>query len=86
MVLSYDVGSLPLRVEESVIWEGARKSGSLLSLVSGSDAVEVFEREVVGGFVDKVKAGIDVPNFPKFRDMNEMYCYINRGIEKGPDG
>ena len=86
MVLSYDVGSLPLRVEESVIWEGARKSGSLLSLTSGSDAVEVFEREVVGGFVDKVNAGIDVPNFPQFRDMNEMYFELIRGIEKGPDG
>ena len=86
MVLSYDVGSLPLRVEESVIWEGARKSGSLLSLVSGSDAADVFEREVVEGFVDKVNAGIDVPNFPQFRDMNEMYFELIRGIEKGPDG
>ncbi len=86
MVLSYDVGSLPLRVEEPVIWEGARKSGSLLSLTSGSDTVEVFEREVVEGFVDKVNAGIDVPNFPQFRDMNEMYFELIRGIEKGPDG
>jgi len=86
MVLSYDVGSLPLRVEESVIWEGARKSGSLLSLVSGSDAADVFEREIVEGFVDKVKAGIDVPNFPQFRDMNEMYFELIRGIEKGPEG
>ena len=86
MVLSYDVGSLPLRVEESVIWEGARKSGSLLSLVSGSDATEVFEREIVEGFVDKVNAGIDVPNFPQFRDMNEMYFELIRGIEKSPDG
>jgi 5-methyltetrahydropteroyltriglutamate--homocysteine methyltransferase len=86
MILSYDVGSLPLRVEESVIWEGARRSGSFLSLVSSSDAAEVFEREVVEGFVDKVKAGIDVPNFPQFRDMNEMYFELIRGIEKGPDG
>jgi 5-methyltetrahydropteroyltriglutamate--homocysteine methyltransferase len=86
MVVSYDVGSLPLRVEESVIWEGARKSGSLLSLASGSDAANVFEREIVEGFVDKVKAGIDVPNFPQFRDMNEMYFELIRGIEKGSDG
>jgi 5-methyltetrahydropteroyltriglutamate--homocysteine methyltransferase len=86
MILSYDVGSLPLRVEESVIWEGARRSGSLLSLISSSDATDVFEGEVVEGFVDKVKAGIDVPNFPQFRDMNEMYFELIRGIEKGPDG
>jgi 5-methyltetrahydropteroyltriglutamate--homocysteine methyltransferase len=86
MVHSYDVGSLPLRVEESVIWEGARRSGSFLSLVSGSDAADVFEKEVVEGFVDKVKAGIDVPNYPQFRDMNEMYFELIRGIEKGPDG
>ena len=86
MITSYDVGSLPLRVEESVIWEGARRSGSFLSLVSGSDAADVFEREVVEGFVDKVKAGIEVPNYPQFRDMNEMYFELIRGIEKGPDG
>jgi 5-methyltetrahydropteroyltriglutamate--homocysteine methyltransferase len=86
MVVSYDVGSLPLRVEESVIWEGARKSGSFLSLVSSSDAADVFEREIVEGFVDKVRTGIDVPNFPQFRDMNEMYFELIRGIEKGPDG
>ncbi|MBQ03509.1 hypothetical protein CL673_02195 [Candidatus Bathyarchaeota archaeon] len=86
MVLSYDVGSLPLRVNKSIICEGARRSGSLLSLVGSSDAVDVFEREVVGGFVDKVNTGIDVPNFPQFRDMNEMYFELIRGIEKAPDG
>jgi hypothetical protein len=62
MISSYDVGSLPLRVGESIIWDGARRSQTLLSLVSGSDeASEIFEEEVVTAFADKLKAGIDIP-------------------------
>ena len=44
MLSSYDVGSLPLRVDEPTIWDGARRSQTLLSLVGVSDEVaEVFE-------------------------------------------
>jgi len=87
MLSSYDVGSLPLRVDESTIWEGARKSQTLLALVGVSDKVaEVFEEEVITAFVDKVNAGIDVPNYPQFRDMNQMYFELIRGIEKAEGG
>ena len=87
MLSSYDVGSLPLRVEESVIRDGARRSQTFLSLVRGSDEPsEVFEEEVVNAFSDKLRAGIDVPNYPQFRDMNEMYFELIRGIEKTEGG
>jgi 5-methyltetrahydropteroyltriglutamate--homocysteine methyltransferase len=87
MLSSYDVGSLPLRVEESVIRDGARRSQTFLSLVSGSDEPsEVFEEEVVNAFADKLRAGIDVPNYPQFRDMNEMYFELIRGVEKAEGG
>ena len=87
MLRTYDVGSLPLRVEESTIREGARKSQTLLSLVGVSDeASKVFESEVVDAFIDKVKSGLDVPNYPQFRDMNEMFFEKIKGIEKGEGG
>ncbi|HUS77938.1 MAG TPA: hypothetical protein VM050_04680 [Patescibacteria group bacterium] len=74
-------------MEESVIREGARRSQSVLSLVGGrDDASSVFEEEVVTAFVDKLKVGIDVPNYPQFRDMNEMYFEKIRGIEKQQGG
>ncbi len=87
MLRTYDVGSLPLRVEESTIWEGARKSQTVLSLVGVSDeASRVFESEVVGAFIDKVKTGLDISNYPQFRDMNEMFFEKMRGFEKGGGG
>jgi len=55
MISSYDVGSLPLRVGESIIWDGARRSQTLLSFVGAPDeAVKVFEEEVVTAFADKL--------------------------------
>ena len=87
MISSYDVGSLPLRVGESVIWDGARRSQTLLSLVGAADeAVKAFEEEVVTAFADKLMAGIDVPNYPQFRDMNQMFFELIRGIEKTEGG
>ena len=87
MLRTYDVGSLPLRVEEATIREGARKSQTVLSLVGVSDeASRVFESEVVNAFLDKLRAGMDVPNYPQFRDMNEMFFELIRGIEKGEGG
>ena len=87
MISSYDVGSLPLRVGESIIRDGARRSQTLLSVVGAPDeAVKVFEEEVVTAFADKLKAGIDVPNYPQFRDMNDMYFELIRGIEKTERG
>ncbi|MGD2200823.1 MAG: hypothetical protein PVJ38_04210 [Candidatus Bathyarchaeota archaeon] len=87
MVLSYDVGSLPLRVGESVIREGAKRSQTLLPLVgTPGEATDIFEDEVVKGFIDKLDAGIDIPNFPQFRDMNGMYFDLIRGIEEESGG
>ena len=87
MLRTYDVGSLPLRLEEAAIWEGARKSQTVLSLVGVSDeASKIFEAEVVDSFLDKVRAGIDVPNYPQFRDMNEMFFEMIRGVERGEGG
>jgi len=88
MIASYDVGSLPLRIEPSVLWRGARASQTLLPLLQapGEEEFRLFEEEVVEAFSDKVRAGIDIPNYPQFRDMNEMFLELIRGIEKTEAG
>ena len=87
MLETYDIGSLPMRVDESLIYEGARKQGSLLSLVQAADdSSKAFEEEVVSATVDKLKAGLTLPNYAQFRDMNEMFFELLRGYEKGEAG
>lgn len=38
------------------------------------------------GFLDKVKAGIDVPNYPQYRDMTQMFLSMIEGVEKANGG
>ena len=80
---SSDIGSLPARIETEIIRSGARKANSLLPYlgVRNEDYVD-FEEAVVSSFIDKLKVGVDVPNYPQFRDMNEMYFELMEGIEK----
>jgi len=89
MITTYDVGSMPLRIGEDIIWRGARASQTLLPLLksgTGSEDLHTFEEEVIGAFVDKLRAGIDTPNYPQLRDMNEMFFDLIRGVEKGTGG
>ena len=80
---SSDIGSVPSRIDTDIIRSGARKANSLLPFlgVSNEDYVD-FEEAVVSSFIDKLKVGVDVPNYPQFRDMNEMYFELMDGIER----
>jgi len=78
MVESYDVGSLPLVGDAEKFLDGATRFGSC----PHDDSVRYFERRVIEGFLDKVEAGIDLPNYPQFRDMNEMFLGMIEGVEK----
>ena len=83
MIETFDVGSLPLRVGDSTMWSGARRYQTILPYVGlGGEDVKVFEEQIVNGFIDKLKAGFDIPNYPQFRDMNEMFFELLNGIEK----
>ena len=83
MIRTCDVGSLPLRSNPDKFREGARSSQTILpALGIGGDSYRAFEEEVVGGFIDKMKAGIDTPNYPQLRDMNEMFFELFRGVER----
>jgi 5-methyltetrahydropteroyltriglutamate--homocysteine methyltransferase len=78
MTRSCDVGSLPLVGDSKTFVEGA----SRFSLYSADESAEFFEKMVLEGLLDKIRVGIDVPNFPQFRDMNEMFLSMMDGVER----
>jgi 5-methyltetrahydropteroyltriglutamate--homocysteine methyltransferase len=82
MIKSCDAGSLPFLDDTAKFLEGATR----FELYPVDDAVEFFEKKVIEGFLDKVEAGIDVPNYPQFRDMNEMFLARVDGVEKVKGG
>lgn len=81
MIESCDVGSLPFTGDLKKFLKGATSHG-----FSVNDSTQYFEERVVEAFIDKVEAGIDVPNFPQFRDMNEMVLTTIEGLEKVKGG
>lgn len=78
-----DIGSLPSRIDSEIIQSGARKANSLLPYlgVNNTDFIE-FNKAVVSSFIDKLNSGVEVPNYPQFRDMNEMFFELMEGIER----
>jgi 5-methyltetrahydropteroyltriglutamate--homocysteine methyltransferase len=78
MTKSCDVGSLPLVGDLKKFVEGAELFSSDLL----GESSQFFENKVLEGLLDKIKAGIEVPNYPQFRDMNEMFLLMMEGIEK----
>jgi len=78
MTISCDVGSLPFVGDSKKFVEGAGR----FSLYSADESAEFFEKKVLEGLLDKIRVGIDVPNFPQFRDMNEMFLSMMDGVER----
>jgi 5-methyltetrahydropteroyltriglutamate--homocysteine methyltransferase len=88
MIQTYDVGSLPFTGQWATFLRGARITPFLEALhpaKNGGDK-EYFDARVTESFLDKVRAGVDVPNYPQFRDMNEMFLNAIDGIVKTGDG
>jgi 5-methyltetrahydropteroyltriglutamate--homocysteine methyltransferase len=82
MAKSCDVGSLPFPGESDRFLEGANHYAAGL----GDASAELFEQEVSRAFLDKLKAGIEIPAFPQFRDMNDMFLSALEGLEKMTEG
>ncbi|MDG6222085.1 MAG: hypothetical protein QCH99_02345 [Candidatus Bathyarchaeota archaeon] len=82
MIKSCDSGSLPFMGDSAKFLEGTK------SYVCNKteESAEFFEKNVVNSFVDKLQAGIEVPNYPQFRDMNQMFVSMIDGIEKFDTG
>lgn len=85
---TYDIGSMPLDGSYEKLMEGATQLYSLSHMKEERtyESVEYFEGKVVKGFLDKVKAGIDIPNYPQFRGMVEMFFEMIDGLEKLNEG
>ena len=81
MIKSCDSGSLPLIDDERVFMEGATSPQPCTS-----ESVRYFEKRVTEVFLDKIGAGIDVPNYPQFRDMNQMFLEMMDEVEKTEGG
>ncbi len=72
LIKTYDVGSLPPpRGFEKIVEATSQHS---------------FEKIIIRGFIDKAEAGVDIPNFPQFRDMNKMFLTMIKGLERVGDG
>jgi len=82
MIKSCDVGSLPFIGDVERFLEGAERFESSPT----DDSAKYFEKKVVEGFLDKLNAGLDVPNYPQFRDMSRMFLGMIDGVEKAKDG
>ncbi|RLI21181.1 hypothetical protein DRO54_04420 [Candidatus Bathyarchaeota archaeon] len=81
MVKSCDVGSLPPKMSHRELSEMFKVYEQGDSQLSNS-----LEELIVNSFLDKLLAGIDIPNYPQFRDMNEMFLQMINGIEKIREG
>jgi 5-methyltetrahydropteroyltriglutamate--homocysteine methyltransferase len=75
---SCDVGSLPYTEDLPRLVKGADDFAT--NKTDGS--ADLFEKAIVGAFLDKLEAGILVPAFPQFRDMNSMFLSTFEGLEK----
>jgi len=78
MIKSCDSGSLPFEGDSAKFLDGAKS----LTLNQKDESAEYFEKCVVESFLNKIQVGIDVPNYPQFRGMNEMFLSIMNGLEK----
>lgn len=82
MLLSCDSGSFPFSGDNTKFLMGAEHYG----LNQINESSKYFEEIVLENFVDKIKIGIDVPNYPQFRSMNEMFLSVIDGLEKVDTG
>jgi 5-methyltetrahydropteroyltriglutamate--homocysteine methyltransferase len=82
MVQSYDVGSLPFVGSLDAFARSAERFESN----QNDEQAAFFEESIVNGFFDKLTVGVDIPNFPQFRDMNEMFLAMIAGVERLKEG
>lgn len=80
MIKSCDVGSIPFIGDFQLYLDGASDYGHRVN-----DAALFFEKKALEGFVDKANTGIEVPNYPQYRDMTVMFFDVIEGLGK-PDG
>jgi 5-methyltetrahydropteroyltriglutamate--homocysteine methyltransferase len=78
VIKSCDSGSIPFPGDLAKFLEGAEG----FTINEMDESVEYFEEMMINSFVDKIQVGLDVPNYPQFRDMNQMFLSMIDGIEE----
>jgi 5-methyltetrahydropteroyltriglutamate--homocysteine methyltransferase len=89
MIKTCDVGSMPFHGNFKRFLKGVQSIDPLMELLHVDKNVKerkYFEEKVVQNFIDKMRIGIDIPSYPQFRDMNEMFFNITQGIKKSKRG
>jgi len=88
MIQTYDSGSLPFTGDLAKFFSGAKVTSlmEILRPTKYSSDLQYFEDIIKKSFIDKVRAGIDIPNYPQIRDMNEMFLDSIKEIEKTGEG
>jgi 5-methyltetrahydropteroyltriglutamate--homocysteine methyltransferase len=88
MIRTYDVGSIPFFGDFGRFTNGS-KLQALSDLLHPAQYIadrKYFEDEIITGFIDKIKSGLSVPNYPQFRDMTTMFLNRMNGITKNQGG
>ena len=89
MIKVCDIGSMPPKIPNNELREGARQWQSPARNTrygKGYESAHIFEEQVTSGLIDKLHAGVDVPSYPQFRDMNEMFLDLIDGYTITPKG
>ena len=82
MVESIDLGSLPFVGDFKKFLDSAKSYSQSAFPSPSSTPDNYFEKKIVQSFIHKLRAGIDIPNYPQFRDMNKTYFELIDGVEK----
>ena len=77
----YDTGSMPFvgDFDQYLKAAGAYSEATPFSAMR-ENLRAYFDTTVEEGFLVKLKAGIDIPNYPQFRDMSKMFFEVLTGI------
>jgi 5-methyltetrahydropteroyltriglutamate--homocysteine methyltransferase len=88
LIRTYDVGSLPFAGDFIKFSSGAKVTPftELLYPTKYVEDKKYFKNIVKAGFLNKIKAGIDIPNYPQYRDMSLMFLKSIKGVEKRGEG
>ena len=82
MINSCDSGSLPFVGDFSKFLSGAKA----FNQKNDDESFVYFEKCIIKSFLDKIHVGLDIPNYPQFRDMSEMILSMINGLEKLKEG
>ena len=82
MIKSYDIGSLPFHGDFQKFLKGAE----LYASNPTCNSAKYFKKAITHSFIEKMKVGIEVPNYPQYRDMNKMFFDMIHGVKQSKTG